>query len=98
MHELAAWADYGSSEELRFWRSTSGFEVDFIIGGHTAVEVKATRTVSPADHKSLLALREEAKLKRYLCVSLEARRRTVDGITVLSYGEFLDALWEGEYR
>jgi predicted AAA+ superfamily ATPase len=98
MHELTAWADYGSGEALHFWRSTSGFEVDFIIGDHTAVEVKAGATVSPADLKSLRALREEAKLKRYLCVCLEPRRRVVEGIEVLPYDRFLEGLWGGEYR
>lgn len=98
MHELRAYADYRSGEALRYWRSTSGFEVDFIIGDHTAVEVKAKRNVSGTDLKPLRALAEERLLERYLCVSLESRRRTVDGITVLPWAEFLDALWADEYR
>jgi len=97
MHELAAWTDYRSGDEVRYWRSTSGFEVDFIIGDHTAVEVKASSTVSNDHVKGLRALAEERKLKRYLCVSLAERRRTVGGITVLPWREFLDALWDGEY-
>lgn len=97
MHELATYAEYRSGDELRYWRSTSGYEVDFVIGDHTAVEVKATRTVSARDLKPLRALAEEGKLKRYLCVSLEPRRRTVDHVTVLPCLEFLDALWGGEY-
>jgi predicted AAA+ superfamily ATPase len=97
MHELAAYADYRSGDELRYWRSTSGYEVDFVIGDHTAVEVKATRTVSGRDLKPLRALAEEGKLKRYLCVSLDPRRRTVEGVTVVPCVEFLDALWTGEY-
>ena len=76
---------------------TSGFEVDFILGDHTAVEVKAKENVSSNDLKSLRALSEEKKMKRYLCVSLEQRARSVDGITILPYKDFLDALWSGEY-
>src|SRR6266508_1492806 len=49
MHELIAHRDYVSGEPLSYWRSTSGFEVDFIIGDHTAIEVKAKETVSPQD-------------------------------------------------
>lgn len=79
-------------------RSTSGFEVDFILGDHTAIEVKAKGTVSAEDLKSLRALAEEKKLKRYLCVCLEPRRRTVAGVTVLPYAGFLRALWAGEYE
>jgi len=96
-HELIAWRDYASGETIMHWRSTSGFEVDFIIGDHTAVEVKAKENVSPQDLKSLRALAEEEKLKRYLCVSLEPRRRSVGGMSILPYQEFLDALWSGEF-
>ena len=71
MHELVSYSDYISGEPLSYWRSTSGFEVDFILGDHTAVEVKAKENLSAHDLKSLRALAEEKKLKRYLCVSLE---------------------------
>jgi predicted AAA+ superfamily ATPase len=98
MHEVSAHADYRSGDELAFWRSTSGYEVDFIIGDHTAVEVKSTPTVSPRDLKPLRALAEEKLLKRYVCVSLEPRPRTVDGLTILPWWGFLEALWAGEYR
>ncbi len=97
MHELISYSDYVSGESLSYWRSTSGFEVDFIIGDHTAVEVKAKENLSPTDLKPLRALYEEKKLKRYLCVSLEPRRRRVEDITVLPYKDFLEALWNGEY-
>ncbi|PIV00235.1 MAG: hypothetical protein COS57_16125 [Syntrophobacterales bacterium CG03_land_8_20_14_0_80_58_14] len=98
MHELACRSDYVSGALLSFWRSTSGFEVDFIIGDHTAVEAKAKENVSPQDLKSLRALREENICKRYLCVCLEPRSREVDGIHILPFGEFLSALWTGEYE
>ncbi len=94
MHELSCWSDYASGELLSFWRSKSGFEVDFIIGNHTAIEVKAKENVSSQDIKSLRALREENKLKHFLCVCMEKRRREVDGIKILPYTEFLTSLWE----
>jgi len=97
MHELVAYRDYVSGEPLSYWRSTSGFEVDFILGDHTAIEVKAKENVSPQDVKSLRALAEERKLKRYLCVSLEARPRRVEGLMLVPVQEFLDGLWSGEY-
>jgi len=97
LHELIAWRDYVSGEPVAYWRSTSGFEVDFILGDHTAIEVKAGENVSPQDLKSLRALAEEKKLKRYLCVSLEPRRRQVGEVTVLPYRQFLEALWSGQY-
>jgi predicted AAA+ superfamily ATPase len=98
LHELRSWIDYRSGEELRYWRSTSGFEVDFILGDHTAIEVKCKANVGPGDLKGLRAVAEEGKLRRYLCVCLEPRRRRVDGVEVLPYAEFLAALWNGDYR
>jgi len=98
MHELVCRRDYVSGEPLSYWRSTSGFEVDFIIGDHTAVEVKAKENVSMQDVKSLRMLREERSLKRYLCVCLGSRRREIEGLTILPYREFIEGLWDGEYK
>jgi predicted AAA+ superfamily ATPase len=95
LNELLAWRDYVSDDVISFWRSTSGFEVDFILGDHTAIEVKAKENVSAADLRSLQALAEETRLRRYLCVCLEPRRRRVGRITVLPYDEFLVGLWSG---
>jgi predicted AAA+ superfamily ATPase len=97
MHELVSFRDYVSGEPLSYWRSTSGFEVDFILGDHTALEVKAKKNLSAGDLRPLLALAEEKKLKRYLCASLEPRARSVGPITILPYREFLEALWDGRY-
>jgi len=98
MQELVSYRDYVSGEAISHWRSTSGFKVDFIVDDHTAVEVKAKESVSRQDLKSLRALAEEKTLKRYLCVCLEPRPRKTEGIAVLPFEDFLDALWNGEYR
>jgi predicted AAA+ superfamily ATPase len=95
-HELAAHRDYVSGQPLAYWRSTSGFEVDFVVGDHTAIEAKATATVATSDMKSLNALAEEKHWKRLLCVCLEPRRRQVGAVTVLPWKDFLQALWAGE--
>jgi len=39
MHELISYSNYLSGEPLGYWKSTSGFEVNFILGDHTAIEV-----------------------------------------------------------
>lgn len=98
MHELIGYRDYISGEPLSYWRSTSGFEVDFIMGDHTAIELRAKENISASDLKSLRALTEERKLKRYLCVSFESRTRRWERIVILPYQRFLDELWAGEYR
>ncbi|MBK7976224.1 MAG: DUF4143 domain-containing protein [Deltaproteobacteria bacterium] len=91
-HELIAHRDYQGGDEIRHWRSDSGFEVDFILGDHTAIEVKATDNVSDRDLRPLQALAEEKKLERYLCVCTEPRRRTVGGVEILPSTEFLAEL------
>lgn len=96
MHELQTYCDYRTKEPLYYWRSTSGFEVDFILGDHTAIEVKGKKNVSAKDLRPLRALAEEKKLRRYVCVGLERRRRRVDGVEVLPYADFLEELWAGE--
>jgi predicted AAA+ superfamily ATPase len=98
MHELICYNNYLSGEHLNYWRSTSGYEVDFIIGDHTAIKVKAKQNLAQVDIKPLHALAEEKKLKRYLCVSLEPRIRKIGDVIILPYKEFLEALWNGEYR
>ena len=97
-HELTSYSDYRTGEPVRFWRSASGFEVDFILGDHTAVEVKAKKTISERDLKPLRMLAEEGLLRRQLCVSREPRARTVNGIQVVPFELFLQALWADEYR
>jgi predicted AAA+ superfamily ATPase len=96
-HELMCYRDYVRQEPLSYWRSSSGFEVDFIIGDHTAVEVKAKENISPHDIKALQAIAEEKILKRYICVSLEPRMRRIGVVTILPYEEFLDNLWNGDF-
>jgi predicted AAA+ superfamily ATPase len=97
-HELLSYSNYVSGEPLCYWRSTSGFEVDFIIGDHSGVAVRAKENVSSQDLKPLRALAEEKQLNRLLCVSLETRRRKSHEVVVLPWKEFLEELWGGEYR
>ncbi len=97
-HELVSYRDDVSGDALSYWRSTSGFEVDFVIGDHTAVEAKAKENVSPQDLKSLVALGEEGRMRSLVCASLEPRRRRVGEITILPWRDFLDALWGGKFK
>ena len=92
--EIKAYCDYHRLDTPNYWRSTSGFEVDFVFGD-IAVETKARRTVGARDTKGLRALRDEGLLARYLVVSMEPGPRTVDGIRILPWFDFLDELWGG---
>lgn len=96
-HELKSYCDYEGVPDLAYWRSTSDFEVDFILNDRTAIEVKAKTNVSDRDLRGLRALREERLLKHYVVVSLETTPRRVNGIEILPWQDFLARLWEGEF-
>jgi predicted AAA+ superfamily ATPase len=57
-HELQAYCHYSGVTDLAYWRSQSGFEVDFILAGKTAIEVKGGKTIWAHDLKGLKALME----------------------------------------
>jgi predicted AAA+ superfamily ATPase len=96
-HELKSYVDYAGSGELAYWRSKSQFEVDFILNGATAIEIKGKEVIAPRDLRGLKALREEGLLANFLVVSLVDRPRVVDGIEVLPWRDFLERLWDGLY-
>jgi predicted AAA+ superfamily ATPase len=96
-HELSSFIDYTEPMPLAYWRSTSNFEVDFVLADATAIEVKGKEPVGERDLRGLRALKEEGLLKHYLVVSLERRPRTVDGIRVLPWQDFLEQLWAGAF-
>lgn len=85
-----------TNAEIQYWRTRSGFEVDFIVGSELALEVKAVSLVNDRHLKGLRALREEKKLRKYWVVSLDPQRRLVDGIEIVPWKEFLEILWAGE--
>jgi predicted AAA+ superfamily ATPase len=97
LHELLCHRDYAEGAPVSHWRSSSGFEIDFLLGDHTALEVKAKANVGTQELRSLRAIRDEKAVRRLLCVCLEPRRRLVEGVSILPYREFLAALWAGEY-
>ena len=70
----------------------------FVIGDHTAIELKAKENVSAQDLRSLLALAEERKFRSLVCVCLESRPRKVGTVSILPLGEFLNALWDNRFR
>ena len=93
-HELRSFIDYHNINKLHYWRSTSGLEVDFILANEIAIEVKASKNVATQDLKSLQALREENKLKDYLLVCCEPKKRMVDNIKIIPWQLFLKELWQ----
>ncbi|MEI6389249.1 MAG: AAA family ATPase [Spirochaetota bacterium] len=94
--ELRAWIDFRSPRtQLSYWRSKSGYEVDFLLNEEVAIEVKATARVSDSDLAGLKALREEGRLLRFMVVCRQERPELRDGIEIMPWEYFLQALWAG---
>ena len=97
--ELAAHAAYtGLEYRIRFWRTRSGQEVDFILGdGEVAIEVKGSNRIDRTDLRGLKAFAEDHKPKRSLLVCTEDQERLAeDGIRILPWRRFLEKLWAGD--
>ena len=94
--ELKTWIDYRSPRmSLSYWRSRSGYEVDFIVDGRIAVEAKATKRVHQKHLKGLKALQEENLMDEFLVVCREDRPRQEGGIKIWPLEFFLEQLWDG---
>ncbi|MDA3951010.1 MAG: AAA family ATPase [Spirochaeta sp.] len=94
--ELRAWIDYRSPRTaLSYWRSRSGYEVDFLVDERIAIEVKSATTVHARHTRGIKALLEERSISRGIVVCREDRPRRVDGIDILPWERFLTELWAG---
>ncbi|MGZ3742668.1 MAG: ATP-binding protein [Pseudobdellovibrionaceae bacterium] len=94
--ELNCYSSYHKLSEVKYWRSKSNFEVDFIFDDSVAIEVKATTRVISQDLRGLKALSEEKLLKRYLLVSQDKKNQTIDGIQCIYWEDFLNQLADGK--
>jgi len=99
LNEVSAYLAYvGKDRALAYWRTSSGFEVDLIVGAmDLAIECKSARELRAADLKGLRALRQEHAPRRSLVVCrTQTRRRTEDGIEIMPWHAFCEELWAGD--
>lgn len=100
--ELRAYIGYRCKPRINmnplcYWRSLSGFEVDFIVMEKVAIETKTTRRHTERDLKGLRALKEEGLFERYILVCDEDYAQISDeGIEIVPWRQFLDELWDGK--
>ncbi len=95
IQEVRAYLSYQRiQKKMSFWRSRDA-EVDLIIGDEIAIEIKFSKSVKDEYFKGLLALKEEAKLKKYFLVGRFANEGQFKDITYLPYQDFLKLLWAG---
>ena len=97
--ELLAYRSYRQLDlPIRFWRTKSGLECDFVLGreGAVAIEVKGTDNVQSRELKGLTAYMDEHRPRLAVVVCNEPMpRRTAAGIYLLPWREFLERLWDG---
>lgn len=97
--ELKAYQAYRNPEmEISFWRTSSGQEVDFILGNKdVALEIKGSKRVHDGDIYPMKILEKDTPAKKHIIVSLEEEPRKLAGwIDILPWRRFLDKLWDGE--
>jgi predicted AAA+ superfamily ATPase len=99
INEVRAYLEYrGRDDRLSYWRTSSGLEVDLVIGDmDVALELKSTREIRRRDLKGLRALLEERQPREKILVSrVAAPRRTEDGIDIVPWRQFCARLWGGD--
>jgi len=88
--------------KIRYWRTKTGLEVDFILGdAEIAIEVKISHQVHTQDIKGLIAFCEEHPNTRAFVVSQDQKIRQIElkheqKITIMPWSLFLYELWQGK--
>ena len=98
--ELRAYQTYRNPElPITFWRTSTGTEVDFILGDkELALEIKSSKRIHEEDLRGLKIIEEDGKVGHRVVVSMEEEPRTVaGGIVILPWRQFLKNLWKGDY-
>lgn len=98
--ELKAYQAYRNPDlSISFWRTSTGREVDFIMGDkELAIEIKGSSRVHEGDIGSLNALLEDGPVKKCCIVCLENQpRQLTKNIELLPWRLFLERLWNGEF-
>lgn len=92
--ELQTYSSYNFKRaELNFWRSVDKYEVDFVINGKIAIEVKSTKRVNDSHAKGLRAIKEEGKMDQLLLVSEDPIEKIENHIHYMPWDVFLKKLW-----
>ena len=97
--ELLAYRSYRELDApVRFWRTKSGLECDFVVGrdGGVAIEVKGGANPGGRALRGIRTFVREHRPRTAIVVCNASQpRRTSDDIWVLPWEQFLKRLWEG---
>ena len=95
IQEIYAWLHYNhSDEELSYWRTYTGMEVDAIIGdARVAIEIKSVEEVMPKHLKGLKAFGEEHPQSRKIVVSFDKINRRIGDVESIYVIDFFKEMW-----
>ena len=95
VQEIYAWMHYSHSEEqLSYWRTYTGLEVDVVIGdARVAIEIKSVEEVMTRHLKGLKTFGEEHPQSRRIIVSLDKFNRHMGDIECIHVLDFFKLLW-----
>jgi len=98
IQEIIAYLGYnGKEEQLSYWRTSSGYEVDAVIGaGRVAIEIKSVEEIQSRHLKGLKAFQEEFPDCRLIAVSFDSRPRITNDVEVYPATDFLKKMWNHE--
>ena len=93
--EITAYNSYREvGYEINFWRTKSGLEVDFVLGGgEVAIEVKGINRIDNRDLRPLRTFKNLYAPRKALVVCNEKVERTVGDIRIIPWRKFLYDLW-----
>lgn len=96
IQELRAWLSYTeSSEQLSYWHTYSGQEVDAVIGdARVAIEIKSAEEVLPRHTKGLKAFAADWPQARLMMVSLDPINRKMGDVECVHVLDFFKMLWK----
>lgn len=98
IQEIIAYIGYNHKEEkLSYWRTSTGIEVDAVIGdARVAIEIKSAEEVQKRHLKGLKSFGDDYPNSRRILVSLDRISRCENEIELLYVHDFLAKLWKGE--
>lgn len=92
--EIRAYLSYQRiKQNLCYWRSKHGHEVDVIVGDELAVEIKSNKQIADKHLKNLRYLAEEGIIKRYILVSQDPINRKIGNIEIMHWKSFIQMLY-----
>jgi predicted AAA+ superfamily ATPase len=98
--ELKAYQSYRNPDmPVTFWRTSTGREVDFILGDkEVAIEIKGSSRIHEGDIGTLQALLEDGPVKKccIVCLEKQPRQMTIN-IEAIPWQMFIERLWYGEF-